>query len=147
MKNKIQTFLMALMTFGAIHHATAQGTAFTYQGRLNDSGQCANGQFDLQFQLYGSASGGTPLADNTTTTSNVLVTNGLFTVTLDFGAGVFAGDTYYLETDVRTNGSASPYTVLAPRLQVLPTPYAVYAATAGAASGTLTGNGAGITNI
>jgi hypothetical protein len=79
MKNKIQTFLMALITFGAIHDAAAPGTAFTYQGRLNDSGQCANGQFDLQFQLYGSASGGTPLAANTTTTSNVLVTNGLFT--------------------------------------------------------------------
>src|SRR5580658_6755499 len=147
MKNKLQALLMALMTFGAIHHAAGQGTAFTYQGRLNDSGQCANGQFDLQFELYGSASGGAPLYTSTTITSDVSVTNGLFTVTLDFGSGVFTGATYFLETDVRTNGSTSPYTVLVPRLQVLPTPYAVYAATAGAASGTLTGNGAGITNI
>jgi hypothetical protein len=145
MKIKIQTFLMALMTFGAIHHAAAQGTAFTYQGRLNDSGQCANGQFDLQFELYGSAAGGTPLYASTTITSDVLVTNGLFAVTLDFGPGVFTGTTYYLETDVRTNspGAGLPYTALAPRLQILPVPYAVYAETAGSAanfSGSVGGN-------
>jgi hypothetical protein len=30
----------------------AQGTAFTYQGRLNGGGAAANGSFDLQFSLY-----------------------------------------------------------------------------------------------
>jgi len=66
MKYKLQTILMALMTIGAIHHAAAQGTAFTYQGRLNDSGQCANGKFDMQFELYGAASGGSPIGANLT---------------------------------------------------------------------------------
>ena len=31
--------------------AHAQGTAFTYQGRLNSSGTLANGSYDLQFTL------------------------------------------------------------------------------------------------
>jgi hypothetical protein len=30
----------------------AQGKAFTYQGRLNDSGSPANGSYDLGFAIY-----------------------------------------------------------------------------------------------
>jgi len=35
----------------------AQGTAFTYQGRLNASGQPANGVYDLRFRLSSDALG------------------------------------------------------------------------------------------
>jgi trimeric autotransporter adhesin len=141
MKNKLQTLFMALMTLGAIHHAAAQGTAFTYQGRLNDSGQCANGYYNFQFTLYGTPSGGTVLFDTlpSDNTLNVLVTNGLFTVTLDFGPGVFTGASYYLQTAVATNTSSS-YTPLAPRTQILPVPYAVYAETANTITGTVPGS-------
>jgi len=38
--------------------------AFTYQGRLNQSGSPANGQFDLKFELYSSAAGDTPLPND-----------------------------------------------------------------------------------
>jgi hypothetical protein len=35
--------------------ALAQGTAFTYQGRLNVSGSPANASYDFQFALYDAA--------------------------------------------------------------------------------------------
>ena len=36
----------------------AQTTAFTYQGKLTDAGNPANGNYDLQFQLFDSLMGG-----------------------------------------------------------------------------------------
>ena len=38
--------------------AFAQGTVFTYQGRLVDGGKPANGSYDLQFRLADAATGG-----------------------------------------------------------------------------------------
>lgn len=66
--------------------ARAQGTAFRYQGQLNDSGAAANGTYDLMFTLYGSSSGGSAVA-GPETSSAAGVSNGLFTVTIDFGLG------------------------------------------------------------
>jgi len=131
---------MALMIFGAVQHATALGTAFTYQGRLDDTGQCADGYYAFQFSLWDQqAPGGTKLFDNTTDTSEVLVTNGLFTVTLDFGPAAFTGNTYYLDTMVHTN-TFPTFTDLSPRLLIMPTPYAIYAETSGGvAPGSITG--------
>jgi trimeric autotransporter adhesin len=55
------------------------------------------------------------------------VTNGLFTVTLDFGSGVFDGSARWLDIAVRTNGGTT-FTALAPRQALTPTPYALHAA-------------------
>ena len=38
--------------------AYAQGTAFTYQGRLNSGENAANGSFDLRFAVYDAATAG-----------------------------------------------------------------------------------------
>jgi hypothetical protein len=62
----------------------AQGTAFTYQGRLNVAGAPANGSYDLTFALFNSLSGGTQQGTTITSTATA-VSNGLFTITLDFG--------------------------------------------------------------
>lgn len=103
----------------------AQGTAFTFQGRLTDSGAPANGLYDFQFALRDALTAGnavgTPL-----TLNPVGVTNGLFSVTLDFGAGVFNGSARWIEIGARTNGSVSAYTVLTPRTPVAPVPYAMF---------------------
>src|SRR5262249_3531346 len=53
--------------------------------------------------------------------------NGVFSVTLDFGAGVFPGPARWLEIAVRTNGSTGPYNVLIPRQALTATPYAITA--------------------
>ena len=64
--------------------------AFTYQGQLNANGGTANGLYDLRFQVWGALTNGNLIA-GPLTNSATGVTNGLFTVTLDFGPGVFTG--------------------------------------------------------
>jgi hypothetical protein len=103
--------------------AFAQGTAFTYQGRLQNNGSPANGTYNLTFSLFNVSGGGSAVA-GPVNTNGVVVTNGLFTVTIDFGAGVFTGQTNWLQIGVETNG-ASSFTTLTPRQQLIPTPYAI----------------------
>ena len=109
----------------------AQGTAFTYQGRLNTGSNPANGSYNLTFALFNVSSGGSAAA-GPLTNSAATVSNGLFTVTLNFGNGVFNGTAYWLEIGVATNGSTS-FQILSPRQPVTPTPYAVYGENAGTA--------------
>src|SRR5262245_48479046 len=62
----------------------AQGTAFTYQGRLNEGANPASGSYDLQFGLWNAASGPAQVGSTLNRTATP-VSNGVFTVTLDFG--------------------------------------------------------------
>src|SRR5262245_37621010 len=95
--------LLALSTlFHQPSGAFAQGTAFTYQGRLTDGANAANGSYDLRFTLYDAVTNGAAVAGPLTNTPTS-VSNGLFTVTLDFGAGVFTGADRWLEIGARTN--------------------------------------------
>lgn len=107
----------------------AQGTAFTYQGRLNEAGQAAAGIYDFRCQVYDASELGT-LVSTTVTNSAVPVTNGLFVLNLDFGAAPFSGAERWLHIGVRTNGALN-FINLSPRQRIAPTPYAVYAARAG----------------
>src|ERR1017187_1638834 len=172
MKTQIRPVLATLVLLSTLSlqpaTAHAQGTAFTYQGRLNVSTNPANGSYDLRFTLFPVNSGGAPAA-GPLTNSATGVSNGLFLVTLDFG-GVFTGTNYWLEIGVRTNGGGT-FTNLRPRQKITPSPYAIYAAGASAAgiSGTIptanltgtygsavtfnnaannfSGNGTGLTNV
>jgi hypothetical protein len=113
-----------------ISSAQAQGTQFTYQGKLNDNGSAANGNYDLQFKLFDTASVGTGAQQGSTVVlTNVTVTSGLFTVQLDFGAGPFPGANRFLEIGVKPTSGAS-FTVLGPRQPVTSTPYAIRSASA-----------------
>lgn len=104
----------------------AQTTAFTYQGKLTDAGNPANGNFDLQFKLFDTVTVGTGAQQGATLVRNpVAVSAGVFTVTLDFGANVFGGADRFLEIGVRPAGSANAYTVLAPRQPLTASPYAI----------------------
>ena len=116
----------------ALLFASPLGTAFTYQGHLTAAALPANGSYDLKLTLYDDGSG-PGVAGGPLTNAAVAVSNGLFTVALDFGAGAFNGNARWLEIGVRTNGSGS-FTTLSPRQQLTPSPYAIYAATAGTAT-------------
>ncbi|PYM09728.1 MAG: hypothetical protein DME18_17535, partial [Verrucomicrobia bacterium] len=83
-----------------------QGTAFTYQGRLSDNGAPAGGIYDLRFTIYDALANGNAVS-GIITNAATSVSNGLFTVVLDFGAGVFAGADRWLEIGVRTNSSGA----------------------------------------
>ena len=117
------SFMLVLILLGA---AYAQGTAFTYQGRLTDSDNPADGVFDMQFKLFDTPTTGTGAPQGSTITNpTVQVTNGVFAVELDFGAGVFTGAARFLEIGIRPAGSADPYTVLSPRQALTSAPYAI----------------------
>jgi hypothetical protein len=135
MKRKLHhLFLTLALLVGATTQLFAQGTAFTYQGRLNDGGNPANGIYDLRFAICDAVSGGNQIAGPLTNNATV-VTNGLFIATLDFG-GVFTGTNYWLDISVRTNGSGT-FIELLPRQPLTPTPYAIFANTASNLSGTI----------
>jgi len=112
------------MTLLAGGKVGAQGTAFTYQGRLANNGQPASGSYDLVFNLYAASQAGGLLAGPATNVA-VAVSNGLFTTVVDFG-NVFAGGSNWLEIAVSTNG-ANSFSTLAPRQQLTPVPYAILA--------------------
>jgi len=106
--------------------ATPLGTAFTYQGQLDQSGSPYTGACDFQFSLWDAASGGTQIG-STQTQTGVTVTDGLFTVSLDFGSSVFTGDARWLGLAVRCPAGSGSYTALSPRQALAATPYALYA--------------------
>ena len=114
--------------------AFAQGTAVTYQGQLSDGSGPANGSYDLQFAIWDSLAGGATIAGPLTSPTTG-VSNGLFTVVLDFGPGAFTGPRRWLEIGVRTNGSGGSYSTLTPRQELTSTPYAMMAASAGGLPG------------
>jgi trimeric autotransporter adhesin len=111
---------------------------FTYQGKLEQNGVPADGTCDFQFSLWDAAGSGSPPSGGTQIgftlpSANRVVTNGLFTVQLNFGAGVFTGEERWLQIAVRCPDGAGSYTTLSPRQQLTATPYALYAPSAGTA--------------
>ena len=161
-------FCIGNYPFSAAH---AQGTAFTYQGRLDSGGAAANGSYDMAFTLFATNVTGTALVGPVTNTA-IGVTNGLFTTIVAFGPGIFTGGSNWLEIAVSTN-AANAFSTLAPRHQLTPVPYAITAENVSGAvlassisgeltngnlptsptlSGTVTaaafaGNGTGVTNV
>jgi len=101
-------------------------SAFTYQGRLHDSGDAAEGSFDMLFGLHADATSQFGLIGTEVAKNNVDVVGGYFTVRLDFGssAEILNGDRRWLEVAVRPGGSAIEYTTLSPRYEVTCAPYA-----------------------
>jgi len=126
--------LAVLFLILAVSLAFAQaplGTAFTYQGQLKSEGQPYTGACDFQFGLYDAPSVGTLLGNFTLT--DVPLTEGYFTVQLDFGADAFTGEPRYLDISVRCPAGTGDYTQLQPRQELTPAPYALYATSAEAA--------------
>lgn len=115
--------------------AVAQTTAFTYQGKLTDNGIAANGAFDLEFKLFDALTAGTQQGA-LLTREDVSVANGIFTVTLDFGAcpACFNGAARFLEISVRPGASTGAFTLLTPRQPIQATPYAIRSLLAGTAA-------------
>ncbi len=110
-----------------VGQAAPMGTAWTYQGRLMDANVPADGLYDLQFSLFPDpvlnlGQIGPPIDVN-----DIDIIDGYFTVELDFGNIAFKGDARWLQIGVRPWDSENRHTILSPRQEVTPTPYALYA--------------------
>jgi hypothetical protein len=123
-----------LLTATAGPTATA-ATAFTYGGRLTDGATLAFGSYDLRFSLFTAPAGGVQVAP-AVTKEDLQLTNGIFTVELDFGPDAVSGEPRWLEIAVRPGGSAAGFTVLSPRHELTTSPYALFAQVAGSVSWT-----------
>ncbi len=128
----LSLFLAASFLAVGTGSASAQtvGTSFTYQGKLDSLGASANGPHDLKFRLFDAVSGGAQVGPELCV-NDVSVVDGQFTILLDFGTQ-FAGAQRHIEIDVRadtglTCADQSGYETLAPRQNITPTPYALFA--------------------
>lgn len=102
------------------------GTAIEYQGYLLESGGPANGAFDFQFDLYDSPNIGTgTLIGTSPVIEDVTVADGLFSVTIDFGATAFGADARWVEIDVRPGANVGAFSTLNPRQRIRPTPFSL----------------------
>src|ERR1044071_685780 len=88
----------------ALQELHGQVTSFSYNGRLSDNGQPANGTYDMNFVLFDALSGGNAVS-TLQAKSGGSVTDGLFALTLDFGANVFTGPPRWLQIAVRRTGT------------------------------------------
>ena len=127
--------LSSFIVLCSIASVFAQSTVFTYQGRLNDNGQPANGTYDLRFGLYDSTNLPGNIIAGPVNNPSTQVANGLFSASLDFG-NVFNGTARWLEIAVRTNGAAN-FVTLTPRQPLTPVPYAIFASATTNLVGTL----------
>ncbi len=132
--SKVLTVLFAVvLCFGPVGLAEQAGTAFTYQGRMMDSNQTADGLYDFQFKLYDRDSNGNQVGSNVNV-ADLDVIDGYFTAELDFNdVNAFRGDARWLQIGVRAGALSDPngYTLLSPRQEVTPTPHAIYAQSSG----------------
>jgi len=108
------------------------GTGFTYQGFLTHDGDPVDDTCDFRFGLWDAESGGAQVGP-TLSRSGVAVSEGRFTVQLDFG-DLFDGRPLWLEVAVQCPGDGD-YTSLVPRQPLTPAPYAGYARSTGSLQG------------
>lgn len=99
---------------------------FSYQGYLEDSGSPLTGTADIVVTLIDDLN----MDVETDTHLNVTVTDGQFTILLDFNPAHFTGADYDLEFAVRSPAGAGAYTTLFPRTAIVSHPYSYHANTA-----------------
>ena len=130
---RCQFLLIASLALLLSHSAVAQtplSSAFTYQGQLRQNDRPTEGFFDLEFNLY---DGPDPSADTllaTDTEIDVQVSDGLFTVKLDFSSAVFVGEALWLEVGVR-QGAIGNYEYISPLQELTAAPNAQFSQRAG----------------
>jgi len=103
---------------------TPVGTGFTYQGVLSRAGAPLTADADLRFALFDAAEGGTQIGA-TLDAAAVAVSEGRFSVELDFGPGALDGNQRWLEISVRETAAGGAYSTLAPRQPLTAAPYAI----------------------
>jgi len=76
LKIKFSRLFIVLVLLADVHSAAAQGSAFTYQGRLNDGANAANGIYDLRFKIFDASSAGTQQGGLLTNSATAVLSEG-----------------------------------------------------------------------
>jgi len=116
--------LLGLVPF-ATRGQVPLGTAFTYQGQLKLDGAPLNDRADFKFVMWDAMSGGHQIGSEYQN-NGVDVQNGLFTIRVDVGDGVFSGDARWVQVWVRYPTGSGTFIALAPRQFLTPAPYALF---------------------
>jgi len=123
------TVTLCTMLACAIPHVAVadETTSFTFQGQLKQSGGPVTDLCDFEFSLWDADNDPNPGTQiGGTIPRTVPVSNGLFEVVLDFGAGAFNGPARWLHVEVACP-SGGPLQPLFPRQAITSTPYAMTA--------------------
>lgn len=105
-------------TLGLVSGAFAQtDTTFTYQGSLHQAGVPASGSYNIDARLFDAATGGTQIG-TTQTFNGIAISDGEFTIDLDFGPNPFDGNQRWLAIGI--NGTS-----LSPRQPITAAPASI----------------------
>lgn len=145
MRRATRMMLVTVTLFAAADRIAADpvSSAVTFQGQLKQDGKPVDGTCEFFFSLYDAETNGTSVADVGPATLDV--TDGLFSVELDFGAAAFDGDARWIEIEVVCPPGGSMET-LTPRQPVTAAPYALHALNAPSGSSLWSANGSHIHN-
>ncbi|MCA9311192.1 MAG: hypothetical protein KDA21_08300 [Phycisphaerales bacterium] len=115
------SFRCVLIAFVVLMAAALPGRAepFTYQGRLDASGDPVDGRFDFRFEYFGAVAGGIPSLS--VEILDVQVSDGLFSVELPEPPTLLRR---WIEISVRPHGAPVSYTVMSPRSFIAAAPVA-----------------------
>lgn len=124
LRTRLISLVSAAVIAAACGSAVAQvGTAITYQGQLKNSGNAVNSATDMEFSLWTAASGGSQVG-STVTSLAVSVTQGLFTVPIDFGVNPYTADqALWLQIAVRNPAGAGAYIPMGSRQRLSAAPF------------------------
>ena len=125
--NRVVCTLALLFASGtALAGQTPVGTAFTYQGDLQERGTPVDGTANLEFSLWDDPTDTDPEAQlGRTRSKTVYVEEGQFNVILDFGKDVFSGNAHWLEIAMCSPAPCRDFSTLTPRRELSPTAYAL----------------------
>jgi hypothetical protein len=114
-----------MLAAGASTSHAQVGTAFTYQGQLKKAGTAVATLTDMQFSLWTAPTGGTQVG-STITQTNVAVTSGLFTSSLDFGVSPYTADQErWLQISFRNPAGTGSYVPMATRQRLTAAPFSL----------------------
>jgi hypothetical protein len=121
----LKSVALAVFLAAGAAPALAQGTAITYQGKLENDGSPVNGPINFQFRLYTAATGGTQVGD-TVIQTNATVADGLFTLPLDFGVDPYTfGRPLFLDILVNDPAFTTVFTALGARQRITSAPFSL----------------------
>lgn len=113
--------LLAASTTASI--AAPDPTTMSYQGSLSDTGELAQGLYEFQLRVLDSL--GTQIGS--TQTLIATVTDGVFTISPNFGPAIFNASYRELEISVRSVMDAGPFITLSPNQHITSAPVAQFA--------------------